>query len=99
MIADLQLAVRSLGKSPGFSALAVLTLGLGIGTCTAIFSTVDAVFLRAPAYAEPDRLVRIWATPPDGNTAPNSYSGVSYTRYQLIAETQGVFSSFAAEAS
>src|SRR3989454_775933 len=57
---DLKFAFRQLLKNPGFAAVAALTLALGIGANTAIFSAVDAVLIRSLPYAEADRLVMIW---------------------------------------
>ncbi len=59
---DLRFALRSFARNPGFAAVTVATLTLGIGATTSVFSVVDAVVLRPLPYPEPDRLVRLYAT-------------------------------------
>lgn len=63
LIKDIQQAIRSLIKQPGFTSIAVLTLALGIGANTTIFSVINGLILSSPAIAEPDRVVAVWKTP------------------------------------
>jgi predicted permease len=88
-------ATRQLLKSPGFTLVAILGLALGIGANVALFSVVNAVFLRPLPYHEPDRLVRLSSTNEETNLTRGPFS---YSRYLDVQARQQVFSDLAVSA-
>ena len=87
LLADFRFALRTLGKAPAFTAVAVLSMALGIGPNTAIFSLVDSVLFQDWGVSEPEGIVDIYTLNRDGQ-----YFFSRYGTYTLIAEgTQDVF--------
>jgi putative ABC transport system permease protein len=79
---DLKFAFRNLLKRPGFAAIAVVTLALGIGGSTSIFTVVDAALLRGLPYKSPDRLYHVWEKTPQDAFSKREFSYPDYQDYQ-----------------
>ncbi|HUP43809.1 MAG TPA: ABC transporter permease [Thermoanaerobaculia bacterium] len=84
---QLRYTLRGLGRSPAFTATAVLTLALGIGATTAIFSVVHGVLLKPLPFAEPERLVGIWHEAPGMGWTEVNQSPALYFTYRDESET------------
>jgi putative ABC transport system permease protein len=91
LLQNLRYAFRTLRNSPGFAAVAILTLALGIGANTAIFSVVNAVLLQPLSYPNPDRLVELELSSPQGNG-----NVTSIPKFNVWREQTDVFDSVAA---
>jgi predicted permease len=94
MTRDIRFAVRQLLKSPRFTLLALLTLAIGIGLNSAIFSLIDDLFLRGLPYTQPDRVVHLY-----GNAKERGLNEIplSAPRFMHYRDGQSIFSDFAAE--
>src|ERR1041384_4118033 len=95
LIKDIRYGFRSLLKRPGFTAIALIALALGIGANTAIFSLVNAVVLRPLPFPEPDRLVWVWGKIRSGG----SRASISPLDFQDYREQNKTFENFAASFS
>src|SRR3981081_4253098 len=93
---DLRFAIRQLRKSPAFTFLAVLTLALGIGLNTAIFSLINDLFLRGLPFKEPERVVHMYSNATERNLLELA---VSVPRFQHFRGSQEIFDGFGAENS
>jgi predicted permease len=87
---DVGYALRTLRKSPGFAAVAVLTLALGIGANTAIFTLIDALLLRALPVPSPGALLQVSMTPGDARESQLSES-LSYPAVRVLADQRDIF--------
>jgi putative ABC transport system permease protein len=91
---DLKFALRQLRKSPGFTLIAVLTLALGIGLNTAIFSLINDLFLRGLPFKEPQRLVHMYSNARERNLLELA---ISVPRFEHYRDSQTIFDGFGAE--
>ena len=91
---EIRFALRQLRKSPGFTVIAVVTLALGIGLNTSIFSLIDDLFLRPLPFKEPQRLLHLYSNARERNLLELA---VSVPRFQHFRESQTIFDGFAAE--
>ena len=92
---DTKFGARTLTRNPGFAAVAVLTLALGIGANTTIFTVVNSILLRPLPYKDPDRLVAVWHTDEED---PGILMSVSVTTFLDWQDQNQVFDSMAAHA-
>ena len=89
-MSDFRIAVRSLVKTPGFSAVAILTIAVGIGANTALFTVYDRLVLNPVTIPDPSSLVAIWANNPQLNfNAP----AIAWPRYEVIRRESQSFAS------
>ena len=91
---DIRFAFRKLRQSPAFTAIAIITLALGIGLNTAIFSLINDLFLRGLPFKEPSRVVQVYANAKDRNVLEIAISAPRFMHYR---EGQPLFDGFAAE--
>ena len=91
LLQDLRFGARMLLKRPGFAAVTVLTLALGIGANTAIFSFVNSLLLRPLPVGDPERMVRLY-----GADGKDSFSVFSYANYRDLRDRTQAFAGLAA---
>jgi predicted permease len=94
VLTDIRFAFRMLVKTPGFAAIAIVTLALGVGANTAIFSLIHDLFLRGLPFHEPSRIVRIYGEAKERDLRQLPFSVPKFWHYR---DGQTIFSSFAAD--
>src|SRR5713226_9898841 len=94
---DLRFAIRMLLKQPGFSLIALLTLALGIGATSAVFSLIQGVLLTPPPYRQPQQLVLIPSARTDGQqmTRPRGWPAAQWMEWQKEAKSFEAIAAYA----
>jgi putative ABC transport system permease protein len=97
MIQNLRFAARMLRKQPGFTIIAVLTLALGIGATSAVFSLIHGVLLAAPPYDQPQRLVLVQSARTDGRptASPQAWAAAQWMEWQKQSRSFDSFAGYA----
>src|SRR5581483_2816468 len=96
LIQDARYGLRMLVKSPGFTVVAVITLALGIGANTAMFSVINSVLFRSLPFPNPDRLMVVWKNMSNGS--PNAFSTPAFLEWRQQGELTGHMGAFSAVA-
>src|SRR5262249_36301772 len=93
---DVRYGFRALRKGRGVTAVALVTLALGIGATTAVFSLVDAVLLRPLPFKQPERLVGFWGSAPEMGLPVVNYPEAIYTHFRARSRTLDPIAAYAA---
>src|ERR1041385_7398017 len=89
---DLRLSARSLIRNYGYSSVALLTLAIGVGFLTSVFSVVDAVFLKPLPYENADRIIRLWEVTPTGaDTWMSTLGFLDFSERNTVFEAMAVW--------
>ncbi|HSS16835.1 MAG TPA: ABC transporter permease [Candidatus Dormibacteraeota bacterium] len=94
MLSDFKYALRMLAKAPGFTAIAILTLALGIGGNSAIFSVIDAVLLQPLPFPKPNQLVAVWSRVANDNLEKETESIPDYVDLRDQSQTLSALAAF-----
>src|SRR5262245_48402664 len=100
MFQDLRYGARMLLKKPGFTLIAVITLALGIGSNTAIFSVIDALMLRRLPVQNPSQLVMVWARDDSPGRSDSTFNHPTFVKFRELSQVfSGVTASWQIERS